>query len=167
MGLFDFFKQPSPTELADRLFQHAIRVELSSEMKRHLASASIDEERYRNEQQLVQLYWAQNLLSHTAYSKKNKFFQGASELFGGKLDSLVEERQYFGFENKYRLNDHLRAHYTFESGHKMVSMMFHALRQQTLVNNNDEARRVFSETLQLFISGMREVILPHVKRELE
>ncbi|MBT9166641.1 hypothetical protein [Serpentinimonas barnesii] len=166
MGLFDFFKQASPTKLADQLFQHAVRIDISQEMKIHLASAAIDVDRYRNEQQLVQLYWTQNLLYSAAYSKENKFFQNTSELFGSKFYSLVEERQYFGFENKYSLNDHLHKYYTFESADKMVSMLFHALRNQNLIVKSDDARRVFTEYLRLFTDGMKEIVLPHIRREL-
>jgi len=164
MGLLNFFKDHQPIDLANELFNLASKVRLTDLEMQVFRSSSIDVEKYIDEKLMMQMFFVQMAVYSIAMQKSNFFIKDAVEIYAEKCNKFQESKNYFGYEDKYSMKYHINDYYGSGVPEDLLKMLFHAIRQQTLIDKDDRLRSLFQSSIDEFVSNLRSIIVPHLKR---
>jgi len=164
MNLFKFFKDPEPNDLASELIKLVTYVKINDLEMEIFKANSISVDNYANEKLMMQISFVQSVLNGISSQYKNLFFRDVVRIFAEECSEFVKSKKFFGFESCNEMNEHIRNYYNSGVPEELVNMVFHAIRQQTLIIKDDRICKIFHSSFNEFVLNLRGTIVPHVKR---
>lgn len=164
MNLFKFFKDPEPNDLAHELINLVTYVKINDLEMEVFKANSISVDNYVNQKLMMQISFVQNALNGISSQHKNLFFSAVARIYAEECSEFVKSKKFFGFVSSNEMSEHIRNYYNSGVPEELVNMVFHAIRQQTLIIKDDRIRKIFHSSFNEFVLNLRGVIVPHVKR---
>lgn len=163
MGLFSFLMPKTSEQLANELIATALSIKPNELEKQLLVANNIALDQYQRERLMLQLEFIQGFISFLAFDRKIHFLRDVSGHLEAKVSATIEGHNNFGLSDLYAAQKHMETYYSFNTPEHLLTQLFHALREESLIRKNDHAREVFSKGLKLYVKSIGNMVKPYLK----
>jgi hypothetical protein len=161
MGLLDFLFKADPNKVANEIFMYATTINISSNEINILSTNDIEINTYKTERLMMQLSVAACLTNYLSKEGSNKFFKDVGRILNSKIEIYIKERNYFYFEDGYAVDRHMTEYYLLNSSQHLLTMLFHAMRRETLIRKNETIHTIFLKSIDNYLTGFRKIVAPY------
>lgn len=163
MGLFSFLMPKTSGQLASELVAAALSINLNESEKQLLVANNIALDQYQRERLMLQLEFIQGFISFLAFDRGIKFFQDVGNHLEIKVSAAIESHNNFGLTDLYAAKTYMEKYYSFNTPEHLLTQLFHALRDESLIRKNDHTREVFLNGLKFYAGSIGHIVKPHLK----
>jgi len=168
MAFFNFFEKPKTADqIAAKLMSIALAINVSDQEVKILRGAGIDIDAYKLQRLLLQIEFMVSFVAafiSRSTGDHRYFFNDVLKLLNREVEAVLERVPKIEFQDTYALKRHMEKYYSLETPENLLTKLFHAIRQETLIRKDANALNVFLQGLTAYVRSIGDVVRPYLKK---
>ena len=140
-----------------------MEVDVSEQEGNILNGAGVDIDAYRLQRLLLQIQVMSSFVSQLAFRNRLYFLNEVSKQLTPNVKAVLDRFPKIEFQDVYALQRHMETYFTFDTPENLLTKLFHALRQESLIRRDANAHDVFLQSVTVYVRSIGGVVRPYLQ----